>query len=522
METSGPTSGIPQLLNSLSTRATTLQLQVGQQLQATVLDNSAGRILLSMGHRQVSAESSLPFQRGQALTVEVRSLGEQPVLRVISALQESPATMAVRLLLPRHAASTPLLANLGELARNPATPEVPPLVREAARTLINGLPTVSNLNTAAGVKTAVQQSGLLLEHKLLQATGTPNPAPLPVGNDYKANLVRLIQLVRDWPGSRPTSAQAVSPAATGQPPLAGARVSAPPLPGATTTQTVAGKAPLISQVTTGTPPATPNPAPLNPSIADSSKPAAAIPATPDSVKQAPTATPDQVQRAVQAGLAPAPARPGSPVLPAATLPATATQLPSSSTTHVPASLNPPPPFPGVIPTPQASVQATLDLLNRLGNLRLDLLQQTEAALARVQLSQLASLPREGERGLVEWLFDIPVRRADDIDFWSARMLREKDDQSSEADDDAGWSVQLAFDLPGLGPMQAQIQLQGERVSTHFWASNTDTLPLLRENLHELRSSFNEVGLEVGDIDCQAGQIPRPGKPPVNPLINEKA
>ena len=168
------------------------------------------------------------------------------------------------------------------------------------------------------------------------------------------------------------------------------------------------------------------------------------------------------------------------------------------------------------------MQATLDLINRLGNLRLDLLQQTEAALARVQLSQLASLPREGERGLVEWLFDIPVRRGDDIDFWSARMLRDNEENSGNSDEGASWSVQLAFDLPGLGPMQAQIQLHGERVSTHFWATEIDTLPLLREHLHELRSSFNEVGLEVGDIDCQAGQIPGSGKPPVNPLISEKA
>ena len=71
METSGPTSGISQLLNTLTSRVTHLQLQVGQQLQATVLDNSAGRILLSLGHRQVSAQSSLPFERGQALTVGV-------------------------------------------------------------------------------------------------------------------------------------------------------------------------------------------------------------------------------------------------------------------------------------------------------------------------------------------------------------------------------------------------------------------------------------------------------------------
>jgi Flagellar hook-length control protein FliK len=502
METSGPTSGISQLLNTLTTRATTLQLQVGQQLQATVLDNSAGRILLSLGHRQVSAQSSLPFERGQALTVEVRSLGAQPVLRIISALQESPVAMAVRLLLPRHAASTPLLANLGELARNPTTP-VPPLIREVARTLVDSLPTINSLNTAAGVKTAIQQSGLLLEHKLLQAATTPNAAPIPVGADYKANLVRLIQLVRNWPGSDPASARSGTPAAAGQPPV-----------GTPLTQPGAVNTPAKPQPLAGTTTTMPNTAASNVAAGETGKPAAT-----DAVKQAPAAaTPDQVQRAIQ--MTQTPARPGAPPPPATLLTST-TALPVSAGA-TPAGLNPPPPLPGVVPAPQASVQATLDLINRLGNLRLDLLQQTEAALARVQLSQLASLPREGERGLVEWLFDIPVRRGDDIDFWSARMLLDSENEQRSSDEGASWSVQLAFDLPGLGPMQAQIQLHGERVSTHFWASEINTLPLLREHLHELRSSFDKVGLEVGDIDCQAGQIPGSGNPPVNPLISEKA
>ena len=294
METSGPTSGISQLLNTLTTRATTLQLQVGQQLQATVLDNSAGRILLSLGHRQVSAQSSLPFERGQALTVEVRSLGAQPVLRIISALQESPVAMAVRLLLPRHAASTPLLANLGVLARNPTTP-VPPLIREVARTLVDSLPTINSLNTAAGVKTAIQQSGLLLEHKLLQAATTPNAAPIPVGADYKANLVRLIQLVRNWPGSGPAAPRSSAPAVAGQLPV-----------GAPLTQPGAVNTPATPQPLAGTTTTTPNPAASNAAAGETGKPAAT-----DAVKQAPAAaTPDQMQRAIQ--MTQTPARSGAP------------------------------------------------------------------------------------------------------------------------------------------------------------------------------------------------------------------
>jgi hypothetical protein len=423
------------------------------------------------------------------------------VLRVISALQESRVAMAVRLLLPRHAASTPLLSSLGELARNQAAP-VPQLVREVARSLVDNLPTVKQMNTAAGVKTAIQQSGLFLENKLAHSTSASGATPAPINTDYKANLVQLIQLVRNWPGSSPTMPQAGTPVIPQQPP--GNVSTAPPDLMATD---AAGKPVALS------PPAADSGKPIapNPVVTETGKPAAAGSAT--------TPTPDQVQRAIRAEQS-APARPGAPAVQATAVSTTANA--STATASTQSGINPPPPFPGVIPTPQASVQATLDLINRLGNLRLDLLQQTEAALARVQLSQLASLPREGERGLVEWLFDIPLRRGEDIDFWSARMLRENADQQQKPDESSSWSVQLAFDLPGLGPMQAHIQLHGERVSTHFWATDASTLPLLQENLHELRSSFNEVGLEVGNIDCRSGRMPQSDSAPANPLIDEKA
>ena len=185
---------------------------------------------------------------------------------------------------------------------------------------------------------------------------------------------------------------------------------------------------------------------------------------------------------------------------------------------------PPPPLAGTVPVPQAAVASSLDLLNRLGNLRADLLQQVEAALARTQLQQLAVLPRDdGERALLEWLLEVPVRRGDDIDLWSLRIFREaQESQRQRARQAQRWTVQLAFDLPGLGPMQVQVSLAGEQVSTRFWAAQEDTLPLVREHLHELRQALLDAGLDVGDLDCQTGNAPA-GKPRAGePLISEKA
>ena len=124
--------------------------------------------------------------------------------------------------------------------------------------------------------------------------------------------------------------------------------------------------------------------------------------------------------------------------------------------------------------------------------------------------------------LVEWLFDIPVRRGEDIDFWSGRLYRESEGRDGKRERAAAsWNVQLAFDLPGLGPVQAQITLLGERVSTRFRVERPDTVPLFRQHLHELRRALLDAGVQVGDIDCRQGVIPPESQRPTNPLINEK-
>ena len=155
--------------------------------------------------------------------------------------------------------------------------------------------------------------------------------------------------------------------------------------------------------------------------------------------------------------------------------------------------------------------------------RRHLRSQAQAALARVQLNQLAALPREGERGLLEWLFELPVRRGDDIDLWVMRLFTEQRRQKQQSRQQLpSWSVQLAFDLPGLGPVQAQVQLTGDQVSTRFWAEHQHTLPLLRQHMHELRQGLSNVGLDVGELECHPGPRPAVKSTANSNLISERA
>lgn len=502
MEPSGPTSGIPlPLINR--PQPVSPPLQVGQRLLATVLENSAGKILLSLGNRQLSAESSLPFKPGQVLTVQVRSLGEQPVLKVIAALQESATAMAVRMLLPRYGPTTPLLASLPLLATTPDSP-LPAPVSNIVRVLVQNLPEVAALSTPEGVRAAIRNSGGFLEHHLtLAATAqasSQKAVPVSFDADFKVNLLRLLQLVRNWPGGDRGVTATTSQQPDSRPAASGPATPGPP---PSSTEFAAGR------------PVTPSPG--EPTTDSPARSAGTAPSQP-----APAAQPSTSQRAIEAAGTPPPPR--AAALPGDTgAPATSAGVAPAVNAPASGSLNPAPPFTGVVPAPQTPAQVTIDLLNRFGHLRTDLLQQTEAALARIHLNQLASLPREAEQRLVEWLFDIPVRRGDTIDLWSARVYRDADGETRERDRPATqWHVQLAFDLPGLGPVQAQINLQGERVSAHFWAAEPQTLPLLREHLHELRRGMLAAGLAVGDIDCRQGAIAGSAKGPGNPLIDETA
>ena len=464
METSGPTSGIAPRPGPAASTATA-PWRAGQLLYATVTEGGAGRVLLAIGHRQVSAQTSLPLEKGQQLTLQVQSTGQQPVLRILSPTADPTLSSAVRLLLPRQGPMTPLLSSLNQLATAPRT-ALPGLIQQLIRSLVRQMPTLEAAATPRGLKQAFQDSGVFLERHLLQPPA-PGVSHAALGADLKANLLRLLQLLRDWPAGEHRGASAA-----GQKPGTG-------------------------------------------STPDTTRTAASGPAS--AGVRAP------ITRAAEFSLAPrGPGNTGSPQ----PTPGAGTSAAGRSAAATPAAFAAPsaaPPLRGIAPSAQAPARISLDLLNRSGLLRTDLLQQTEAALARLQMTQLAAVPRDAERGLLEWLLELPIRRGSELDLWSMRLSRDAPGEAQQGVTATPvWSVQLAFDLPGLGPMQAQVQITGHQVSTQFWVERAASLPLLRAHLHELRQAFLHIGLEVGALECRTGPM-QPGTPASDqPLISEKA
>ncbi len=185
-----------------------------------------------------------------------------------------------------------------------------------------------------------------------------------------------------------------------------------------------------------------------------------------------------------------------------------------------------PPLPDAHPQPQARAAATLQMLDTDPSTNLHrLLHQTEAALARVQLSQLSSQHVDRENAPPMWLLEIPLRQGTRMDLLQLRIERDPapGGGADTAKADHRWSVELALALDGLGPLHARVGVQGDRVSTVWWAERPESARTLRNNLNELESRLNSAGLEPTQLVCHEGAPPRsrPGSPS-GPLVDEKA
>jgi hypothetical protein len=148
-----------------------------------------------------------------------------------------------------------------------------------------------------------------------------------------------------------------------------------------------------------------------------------------------------------------------------------------------------------------------------------LLKHLDGAVARIQTQQLASLPQEDSARQM-WQFELPIRNGEKIDLFHIRIGREEGGSASE--EETVWSLTLHMNLAELGPMRVQLRLQGEQVSTLIWSQQSDTNRLVRSRLGELRSAYEQRGLEVQRLEALVGVVKNRDEIPLDgSLLHEK-
>jgi len=211
---------------------------LGQVLTATVTSHkSADTVILKAQNQQIEVRTNpdKPLNVGDQLKLVVAKENNSVILRVLQ--QETPKMVhetkqqLLRESIPKQAGMEKLTAVLNQVSSNvkEAVKLLPAPIEQQFKKLIEHLPAKTSLNNEVGLKTAIKDSGIFLEAKLLaetiikkspeqllkpagqsakqtsgkitgQSTGiiSPHTSTLDIAKDLKTNLLQLSDVINKY------------------------------------------------------------------------------------------------------------------------------------------------------------------------------------------------------------------------------------------------------------------------------------------------------------------------------------
>lgn len=152
-----------------------------------------------------------------------------------------------------------------------------------------------------------------------------------------------------------------------------------------------------------------------------------------------------------------------------------------------------------------------------------LLDQTEAALDRIKLTQYASLPLEparqdGTQAAQRWLAEIPLAFQQGITMLPLQVERDAPRRDAQGVSQPVWRIRFALDVEPMGPLQGVVTLQGRDVGVSIWAEREETSQLLRGAAPGLEGALLDADFASGAIDIHTGQ-PRVMQPTAGQFLD---
>lgn len=461
-------------------------LTPGQNLQLAVSQNDGSiRLAVMNGAGETPADQI-------TLTPRAASLVESPPLapsasvarNALTPLEQVAVTAASAEAVTKQGSQAPLFANLAAVVTGS---DLPAGLKQA---MLDVLAQQTPLNTAldgGDIESAFQKSGLFLEASLA-AGATPSSGTMP---DLKAALLVLRQTLATLETAAPQGA-ATPTSATATPQVAAAPAQA------------RGEAAQAASPSTGPEIAQAFQAPRNDSLA------AAVPA--DIAGNAPQAA---IPRTMSAGLAASLLQEVTQNLPRPTgdVPGSNKAVPDGHLFEAARTI--PPPFRGGLPAPQAIASPSLAPDTPLSATVHRLLDDTDAAIARQTLLQVASLPDRTDASghridptAPQWNFEIPFATQQGTAMAQFEISRDGGNESADPAKRA-WRARFTLNVEPAGPVHALITLNGDKTFVRMWAERPATAQQLRAGIGELTQALTRAELKPGDILVRDGTPPQP-------------
>jgi hypothetical protein len=491
-------------------------LAAGQALQLAVSQTPDGVRLAVVGQGAPAAASGdlVTLTSGAIADAVAPSAIAAPARNILTPLERVAVSVAAADAAGVQDSLAPLFANLGAVAGSSG---LPPKLQQAVMQVLAQQTSLDQNLTGSAVQNAFQKSGILLEASL--ASGSiSQPTGMP---DLKAALIVLRQVL----------VASLGPAGMAEP--AAASAAAAPAMAAPGAAPVFNAGPGAPQPAAASSPAlTPSPT-LAPSLAPETElqevlqaqtrviddpvqpggtarivlPEALLNAGPRSLTAG--AALNLLQETLQQTLQPTPRIVGNGALPAAT---PLNGRGDDVTFH---TNTPPPPFRGALPSAQPVAAPSIAPNAPLSATAHHLLADTDAAIARQTLLQVASLPDRvdttGPRvdpNVPRWNFEIPFLTPQGTAMAQFEISRDGGGNEVEAAKRV-WRARFSLDVEPAGPVHALVSLVGDKTSVRMWAERPATAAQLRAGAAQLSQALSKAELHPGDIVIREGAPPQP-------------
>jgi hypothetical protein len=471
-----------------------VSLTPGQNLQLAVSQND-GTIKLALvgGTAGTSADQI-------TLTPTAASLIDSPSLAPAATAARDPLTPTEQVAVTaasaeavtRQGSQAPLFANLASVVSGS---DLPAGLKQAVLDVLAQQTPLDTGLDGGDIESAFQKSGLFLEASLAAGT-TLSAGAVP---DLKAALLVLRQTLAATSGTLEPAALQVT-----------VQGAAPSPPAAATLQTAASPLQVTGEAAQTVLPspqagiAQPVQLPRDAAVAvlkdiAGETPQAAVPRTTMSAGLAATLLQEVTQN-----------------LPRLTgnVPGATRAVPDGHIFETVARTTTPPPFRGALPSPQAVASPSLAPDTPLSATVHRLLGDTDAAIARQTLLQVASLPDRtdatGHRSdptAPQWNFEIPFATPQGTAMAQFEISR---DGGNEQPDPAkrAWRARFTINVEPSGPVHALITLNGDKTFVRMWAERPATAQQLRAGIGELNQALTKAELKPGDIIVRDGTPPQ--------------
>jgi hypothetical protein len=491
--------------------ASEVPLQVGQALQLAVSQTPQGVRLQIVP--QAPADTSSPAQPATLVSPSIapniapsatNAAQGVSITRPLTPLEVVAVAKALQTAAGQQGSLSPLFANLTVAA---TSGQVPDVLQQAAHSLLAGRPALNEAFSGGDLATAFRQSGLFHEQSQKQAAALPasSSANVAAAPDLKAALIVFRQILGSWLGgaAQPPSDEAAVPgqfAQQGQA-RAAADINAPSIVPASMPAAEGEEIMLPGAVV---------PVTSEVEVEDLGDPTFSmrdvaslrlgkVDAGVDSLQMILRAFPKGVQDAVASLLAEEGA---------------AAAQPQAASGHVaPADTDGvPPPFRGSATSAQPAVPPTIDHHTPPDAVAHRLLDDTDAALARQTLLQIASLPDQTAHTRFDptarWNFEVPFATPQGTAVAQFEISRDGSGENVSAEAPSRvWRARFSINLEPAGPVHAQVSLAGERTSVRMWAERSATAARLRDEAPQLSAALREAELTPGDIVIGNGTPP---------------